>query len=168
MPSNQSGSGAFFHSFALCGQTPCVPAKGTVPRPWLQPAAGKGAGRTSAFAHRRGAAVGKGETTAALAHIGMAFPRRNAPRPCTVSLCARGRYFSHILCANSNVADGNAFVKWSLGVFTINFHFVEIRRPRCALSAWGRGAGCAAPWPRARSWDRPCSVSVAAAYIVIY
>ena len=32
MPSNQSGSGAFFHSFALCGQTPCVPAKGTVVR----------------------------------------------------------------------------------------------------------------------------------------
>lgn len=126
MPSNQSGSGAFFHSFALCGQTPCVPAKGTVPRPWLQPAAGKGAGRTSAFAHRRGAAVGKGETTAALAHIGMAFPRRNAPRPCTVSLCARGRYFSHILCANSNVADGNAFVKWSLGVFTINFQLCPV------------------------------------------
>ena len=193
MPSNQSGSGAFFHSFALCGQTPCVPAKGTVPRPWLQPAAGKGAGRTSAFAHRRGAAVGKGETTAALAHIGMAFPRRNAPRPCTVSLCARGRYFSHILCANSNVADGNAFVKWSLGVFTINFQFIySILYKPCIFKAYRLLNvqtlcifPCFCPYEPKQgkflfSADYliqqscgstlrfPCSVSVAAAYIVIY
>jgi hypothetical protein len=180
MPSNQSGPGAFFHSFAQCGQS----LQKTARHPWLRTTAGKADGTSVRVCTQARRCRRKGSNDGGPSHIGMPF-RAGTRRTSTQSPSAQGRYFGHNLCANFNVTDCGAFVKWSRRVFTINFHYSKgkfilsrnrsgfvrflLRAPTHLphktppafaggatgfIRAWRRGAARAFPWPGARKRDQ--------------